>query len=232
MWVLLLLGLLPLAVLPTMIGEGPQDGDATDDDDDDPERADDVWPDDATPDGAWWTGDGPAAHPVLPHAGDAGGADPVASDDGDDALSSPSDSADDPPLFQPATFVVAPGDGVASFAGFQPGVDRVEVHVDPEAAPPEVTSGQADGGSWVRVIKGEAVAEAWFADLPDPPAGDIHLVAGLLAPDLSDDAAGNGGGDGDGVPLAPVTDDADAPGAPPGDDGPVIQPTVPPEGTA
>lgn len=228
MWVLLLLGLLPLAVLPTMLGNGPQDGDAAGDDDDgDAGQAGDVWPDDALQDDGWWNGEGPPVAADAQHTADVAMADP----DG------PEDGAEDPPPFQPATFVLAPGDGVATFAGFQPGADRVEVHVDPEGPPPEMTSGQDDGGSWVRVTQGEAVAEARFPDLAEPPTDDIHLVAEPLEPDLSDDTAGNGGSDGgsDGggdAALSPVTDDADAPGAAADDDGPALQPVVPPEEVA
>jgi hypothetical protein len=227
MWVLLLLGLLPLAVLPTMLGGGPQDGDATDDDDGpsgfgppDDVLAGGYWPDDTA------LGDDAGTVGVPPDDGVPGdGTDDVGPAPDEDATG----EAGDAPPFPPTTFTLVPGDAPATFSGFVPGTDRIEVHVDPDGPPAEVTSGQEGGGSWVRVTQGDAVAHAAFPDLADPPTADIHLVTEPLDPDVSDDMAG-GGSDGDDAPLAPVTDDTDPPGAPADDDGPVLAPAVPPDG--
>jgi hypothetical protein len=115
MWVLLLLGVLPLAVLPTMFGNGPQGDDARHDDD---LHGAGLVPSalHGLPLGGW-----PAEgdHPDR-GAGPAPGTDP---------------GADDPPPVRPATLVRAPGDAPATFAGFVPGYDRIKMLVEPEGPP-------------------------------------------------------------------------------------------------
>lgn len=238
MWVLLLLGLVPLAVLPTFLGNGPQDGDDVDDDQGssgfappDDAVADGYWPDDAALGGGAETVDMP------PDLGppDHGPPDQGADDAGPDTDEDTAGEAGDAPPFPPATFTLVPGDAPATFAGFVPGTDRIEVHVDPDGPPATVTSGQDGGGSWVRVTQADAVAHAVFPDLAEPPTADVYLVTEPLDPDLSDDTAESGGtigdGAGDGASLAPVTDDTDAPGAPADEDGPVLAPVVPQDGS-
>jgi hypothetical protein len=232
MWVLLLLGLLPLAVLPTMLG-GP-DGSGADSGDDDADSdagSAEVGPGE---DGFDWITDAEddAAVPV-PDRG--GGTDPEAGEEtdvaSDDVPADPSDNG--PPAFVATTFALGIGDGVATFADFVPGEDRLEIHVDPEGPTPEVTSGAIDGGAWVQVRQGETSAAALFPGLSAPPLGDVVLVSGVLEPDLSDDGPPEDppADDPDQAgPLMPVTDDQDAPGGEDAEaDEVVLMPVVPAE---
>ncbi len=226
MWVLLLLGLLPLAILPSMLDGGSGSGGADDDDSDDiaasagfgpgsgPDALDDGW----MPD----TGTDPA--PPMP-APDPGV--PTDTEDGDG----------ESPEFVATTFAMAPGDGSAAFADFVPGEDRLEFHLARNGPEPEMTSGQGEDGAWVRVAQGDAMAEARFPGLTEPPLDDIHLVSGVLEPDLADDLSTDPSDPDDpddpdqAGPLVPVTDDVDAPGDPDADDdAPVLSPVLPPEG--
>lgn len=119
MWVLLLLGVLPLAVLPTMFGDGPQGDDASHDDD------------------LQGAGLVPSGVPSAVHGLPVGGwsADGDHPDPGAGPAPGPDPGADDPPPVQPATLVRAPGDAPATSAGFVPGTDRVAVLVDPVGPP-------------------------------------------------------------------------------------------------
>jgi hypothetical protein len=127
MWVLLLLGVLPLAVLPTMFGDGPQGGDASHDDD--------LHGAGLVPSGG--PSGGPSGVPSAVHGLPVGGwsADGDHPDPGAGPALGPDPGADDPPPVQPATLVRAPGDAPAASAGFVPGTDRVAVLVDPEGPP-------------------------------------------------------------------------------------------------
>jgi hypothetical protein len=127
MWVLLLLGVLPLVVLPTMFGNGPQGDDASHDDD-------------FHGAGLVLSGGpsgGPSGVPSAVHGLPVGGwsADGDHPDPGAGPAPGPDPGADDPPPVRAATLVRAPGDAPATFAGFVPGRDRVELLVDPEGRP-------------------------------------------------------------------------------------------------
>ncbi len=243
MWVLLLLGLLPLAVLPTML-DGGADQDGADDDGNDGDA--DMVPA-GTVSGVWGAGwvadadpDGAASGGAAPESADAGEA-PAAAAAGPAQDAGPeADDADAGPDPVPTSFAMAPGDGVATFSDFIPGVDSVEFHVDPQGAEPALASGADAGGSWVRVTQGDDFAEARFPGLTEPPLQDVHLVSGVLEPDLSDDAPpapdpADPPPEDEAPPLAPVVDDADLPAAPgdgdeDGDGGTVLAPVVPEEG--
>jgi hypothetical protein len=219
MWVLLLLGLLPLAILPSML-DGVSGGGGADDDDSDDNAALAETVSDSM-DGGWMPDAGPEPAPTAPDPG----------------LEAPADSGeegDEPPDFVATTFAMAPGDGIVAFADFVPGEDRVEFHIDPNGPEPELTSGQGGDGAWVRVAQGDAMAEARFPGLTEPPLGDIHLVSGVLDPDLSDDLPTDASEPDDAdqaAPLLPVTDDVDEPGGADPDNGaPVLSPVVPSEG--
>lgn len=225
MWVLLLLGLLPLAILPSMLDGGSGGGGADDDDDSDSDESAASAGNGSDADGSGWM-TYVESDPVLP----ASDPDPeVQPDSGDDG-----EADDEQPDFVATTFAMAPGDGIAAFADFVPGEDRLEIHVDPDGPEPELTSGLGADGAWVRVTQGDALAEARFPGLTEPPLGDIHLVSGMLDPDLSDDLPSDTSEPDDrdqAGPLLPVTDDVDEPGgADADDDSPVLSPVVPPEG--
>jgi hypothetical protein len=224
MWVLLLLGLLPLAVFPTMLGGSDDSGaDSSDDDGDGPAGSAEPGPDE---DGFDWISDAEDA-PARPIGQDAAAADPA---EGEVEAEAPEGAPAD---FVPTTFALGIGDGVTIFGDFVPGEDSLEVHVDPEGPSAEVTSGVDEGGAWVQVRQGDALAEARFPGLSAPPLDDIHLVSGLLEPDLSDDDLPSeppAEDPDEAGPLAPVTDDVDAPGGDdPAEEEAVLLPVMPPE---